>query len=68
MPMPNVDLKRTLFFVRSKKLLVAPGITSSNKKLVVTKGIATTSKKLLNKVKQGKPKEPHTISHDGTTP
>ena len=29
---------------RSKKLLVAPGITTRNKKLLVTKGIATRSK------------------------
>ena len=33
---------------RSKKLAVAPGITTSSKKLLVTKGIATSSKKLLD--------------------
>ena len=31
----------------SKKLLEAPGSTTSNKKLLVAKGIATSSKKLL---------------------
>ena len=33
---------------RSKKLAVAPGITTSSKKLLVTKGIATSSNKLLD--------------------